>query len=138
MRGRATFTRPFDRVDALRRNAEDRFRVQQQQLEEELKSTEEKLTQMQSRRDDKSSMILSPEQEQELDRFKQEQVRIRKSLREVRLHLNEDIERLRRNLMILNIVVLPLLFVGLIAGYGFWRRKQRSHFTAAKATEVAA
>jgi ABC-type uncharacterized transport system involved in gliding motility auxiliary subunit len=138
VRGRATFTRPFDRVDALRRNAEDRFRVQQQQLEEELKSTEEKLTQMQSRRDDKSSMILSPEQEQELDRFKQEQVRIRKSLREVRLHLNEDIERLRRNLMILNIVVLPLLFVGLIAGYGFWRRKQRSQFTAAKAAEATA
>ncbi len=84
VRGRATFTRPFDRVEALRRNAEDRFRVQEQQLEEELKSTEEKLTQMQSRRDDKSSMILSPEQEQELDRFKQEQVRIRKSLRDVR------------------------------------------------------
>jgi ABC-type uncharacterized transport system involved in gliding motility auxiliary subunit len=134
VRGRATFTRPFDRVEALRRNAEDRFRVQEQQLEEELKSTEEKLTQMQSRRDDKSSMILSPEQEQELDRFKQEQVRIRKSLRDVRLHLNEDIQRLRRNLLILNIVVLPLLFVGIIAGYGYWRRRQRSQFMAAKTT----
>ena len=126
VRGRATFTRPFDRVDGLRRNAEDRFRAKEQQLEEELKSTEDKLTQMQSRKDDKSSMILSPEQEQELERFKQEQVRIRKSLRDVRLQLNEDIENLRRNLMILNIVVLPLLFVGLIAAYGYWRRKQRS------------
>lgn len=132
VRGRATFTRPFDRVEALRRNAEDRFRVQEQQLEEELKTTEEKLTQMQSRRDDKSSMILSPEQEQELDRFKQEQVRIRKSLRDVRLHLNEDIQALRRNLLILNIVVLPLLFVGIIAGYGYWRRRQRVQFTLAK------
>ena len=137
VRGRATFTRPFDRVDALRRNAEDRFRVQEQQLEEELKSTEEKLTQMQSRRDDKSSMILSPEQEQELDRFKQEQVRIRKSLRDVRLHLNEDIQKLRRNLMILNIVVLPLVFVAFIAGYGYWRRKRRSQFALPR-TEAAA
>ena len=137
VRGRATFTRPFDRVEALRRNAEDRFRVQEQQLEEELKTTEEKLTQMQSRRDDKSSMILSPEQEQEVERFKQEQVRIRKSLRDVRLHLNEDIQTLRRNLMILNIVVLPLLFVGLIAGYGYWRRKQRSQFALPK-TEARA
>ncbi len=137
VRGRATFTRPFDRVDALRRNAEDRFRAKEQQLEEELKSTEEKLTQMQSRKDDKSSMILSPEQEQELERFKQEQVRIRKSLRDVRLQLNEDIENLRRNLMILNIVVLPLLFVGLIAGYGYWRRKKRSQFTLPKAEASA-
>src|SRR5262249_53555963 len=68
VRGRATFTRPFDRVEALRRNAEDRFRAKEQQLEEELKSTEEKLAQMQSRKDDKSSMILSPEQEQEIER----------------------------------------------------------------------
>jgi ABC-type uncharacterized transport system involved in gliding motility auxiliary subunit len=137
VRGRATFTRPFDRVEALRRNAEDRFRAQEQQLEQELKSTEEKLTQMQSRKDDQSSLILSPEQEQELERFKQEQVRIRKSLRDVRLHLNEDIENLRGTLMLLNIVVLPLLFVGLIAGYGYWRRKQRSQFTLPK-TEAAA
>ncbi|MEJ0035497.1 MAG: Gldg family protein [Gammaproteobacteria bacterium] len=137
VRGRATFTRPFDRVETLRRNAEDRFRAKEQQLEEELKTTEEKLTQMQSRRDDKSSMILSAEQEQELDRFKQEQVRIRKSLRDVRLQLNEEIEKLRRNLMILNIVVLPLFFVGLIAGYGYWRRRQRSQFTLPKAEASA-
>jgi ABC-type uncharacterized transport system involved in gliding motility auxiliary subunit len=135
VRGRATFNRPFDRVDALRRNAEDRFRAKEQQLEEELKSTEEKLTQMQSRKDDQSSMILSPEQEQELERFKQEQVRIRKSLRDVRLQLNEDIQNLRRNLMILNIVVLPLLFVGLIAGYGYWRRKHRAQFAVSTTAE---
>jgi ABC-type uncharacterized transport system involved in gliding motility auxiliary subunit len=138
VRGRATFTRPFDRVEALRRSAEERFRAQEQQLEEELKSTEEKLTQMQSRKDDQSSLILSPEQEQELERFKQEQVRIRKSLRDVRLHLNEDIQALRRNLLILNIVVLPLLFVGIIAGYGYWRRKHRSQFTLQKTTEASA
>jgi ABC-type uncharacterized transport system involved in gliding motility auxiliary subunit len=142
VRGRATFTRPFDRVDALRRNAEDRFRAKEQQLEEELKSTEDKLTQMQSRKDDKSSMILSPEQEQEIERFKQEQVRIRKSLRDVRLQLNEDIENLRRNLMLLDIVVFPLLFVGLIAGYGYWRRRKRVDFnmpkTAPAGTEASA
>ena len=126
VRGRATFTRPFDRVDALRRNAEDRLRGKEQQLEEELKSTEEKLTQMQSRRDDRSSMILSPEQEQEVERFKEEQVRIRKSLRDVRLGLNEDIKNLRRNLMILNIVVFPVLFVLAIAAIGYWRRKRRA------------
>jgi len=132
VRGRATFTRPFDRVEALRRNAEDRLRGKEQQLEEELKSTEEKLTQMQSRRDDRSSMILSPEQEQEIDRFKQENTRARKSLRDVRLSLNEDIQNLRRNLMILNIVVMPVLFVLIIAGIGYWRRKRRSAFVLPK------
>ena len=44
VRGRATFTRPFERVEAIRRNAEERFRATEKQLEQELNSTEEKLT----------------------------------------------------------------------------------------------
>jgi ABC-type uncharacterized transport system involved in gliding motility auxiliary subunit len=133
VRGRATFTRPFDRVDALRRNAEDRFRSTEQRLEQELKSTEEKLTQMQSRRDDRSSMILSPEQEKEVERFKQEQVRIRKELRDVRLGLNEDIQALRNRLMILNIIAVPLLFAAIAVALGYWRRRKRKEFALHKA-----
>jgi len=137
VRGRATFTRPFDRVEALRRNAEDRFRATEQRLEEELKSTEEKLTQLQSRRDDKSSMILSAEQEQEVERFKQEQIRIRKSLRDVRLGLNEDIQNLRNRLMVLNIVAVPVLFALIAMGIGYWRRKRRREFVLPKAEASA-
>jgi ABC-type uncharacterized transport system involved in gliding motility auxiliary subunit len=137
VRGRATFTRPFDRVEALRRNAEDRFRAKEQQVEEELKSTEEKLTQMQSRRDDRSSMILSPEQEKEVERFKQEQIRLRKELRDVRLGLNEDIQSLRNRLMILNILVVPVLFALIAVGIVFWRRKKRREFVLPKVETTA-
>jgi ABC-type uncharacterized transport system involved in gliding motility auxiliary subunit len=138
VRGRATFTRPFDRVEALRRNAEDRFRSTEQRLEEELKSTEEKLTQLQSSRDDQSSMILSPEQEKEVGRFRDEQIRIRKELRDVRLGLNEDIQNLRNTLMILNIVVVPVVFAAAALGIGLWRRRKRKDFALPKAEEAAA
>ncbi len=137
VRGRATFTRPFDRVEALRRNAEDRFRSTEQRLEEELKSTEEKLTQMQSRRDDRSSMILSPEQEKEVERFKEQQIRIRKELRDVRLGLNEDIQALRNWLMILNIIIVPLLFAAVAAGVVYWRRRKRREFVLHKSADSA-
>jgi ABC-type uncharacterized transport system involved in gliding motility auxiliary subunit len=59
-------------------------------------------------------------------------VRLRKSLRDVRLGLNEDIQNLRRNLMILNIVVFPVLFVLIIAAIGYWRRKTRNVFAMPK------
>jgi ABC-type uncharacterized transport system involved in gliding motility auxiliary subunit len=133
VRGRATFTRPFDRVEGLRRSAEDRFRATEQRLEEELKSTEEKLTQLQSRRDDKSSMILSPEQEKEVDRFKEQQLQIRKDLRDVRLGLNQDIQNLRNWLMIINIVAVPLLFAVVAGGVVYWRRRKRREFVLPKA-----
>jgi ABC-type uncharacterized transport system involved in gliding motility auxiliary subunit len=138
VRGRATFTRPFDRVDALRRNAEDKFRATEKQLESELQATEEKLTQLQSKRNDNTSMILSPEQEQELDRFQQEKVRIRKELRGVRLGLDQDINRLGMTLKIVNIVVVPALFAIVAIAIALWRRRRHRGDFAAPASAAEA
>jgi ABC-type uncharacterized transport system involved in gliding motility auxiliary subunit len=130
VRGRATFTRPFERVEALRRSAEDKFRETEKQLESELQATEEKLTTLQSKRNDKSAVILSPEQEAELDRFQQEKVRIRKELRSVRLGLDQDITRLGTVLKVVNIVLVPLAFALIALAIGFWRRKRRTDVSA--------
>lgn len=138
VRGRATFTRPFDRVEALRRDAEARYRETEQQLENELRSTEEKLAELESRRADQSSLILTPEQERELERFQQEKLRIRKELRGVRAGLDEEIRRLGTTLKLVNIVLVPLAFAALALTAAFWRRRRRKAPAApAKAAEAA-
>jgi ABC-type uncharacterized transport system involved in gliding motility auxiliary subunit len=126
VRGRATFTRPFERVDALRRSADDRFRAKEQELEQELRSTEEKLTALQSKRNDKSSVILTPEQEKELDQFQEQKLRIRKDLRKVRADLNQDIQSLGTTVKVVNVFIVPLLFA--LAALAFWltRRNERT------------
>jgi ABC-type uncharacterized transport system involved in gliding motility auxiliary subunit len=126
VRGRASFSRPFDRVERLRHLAEDQFRAKEQELEQQLRDTEEKLTALQSRRNDRSAMILSPEQEKELDRFQEEKLRIRKELRAVRAGLDKDIKSLGNELKILNIIVVPILFAIVALLIGVWRRRQRS------------
>jgi ABC-type uncharacterized transport system involved in gliding motility auxiliary subunit len=122
VRGRATFTRPFERVDALRRSADDRFRAKEQELEKQLRSTEDKLTALQSKRNDKSSVILTPEQEKELDQFQEEKLRIRKDLRKVRADLNADIQGLGTTVKVVNVVVVPLLFALIALGFALLRR----------------
>ncbi len=82
VRGRATFSRPFERVEALRRQADDRLRSKALELQAELQQTETKLTDLQSKRNDQSSLVLSPEQEAELKRFVAEKAHVRKELRE--------------------------------------------------------
>jgi len=114
VRGRASFRRPFERVEALRRSADDRFRAKEQDLEKELRETEEKLTALQSKRSDKSSLILTPEQEKELDQFSAEKVSIRKQLRAVRAGLDADIQRLGTWVKVLDILVFPLILVGAV------------------------
>ncbi len=124
IRGRARFVRPFERVEELRRQAEDRFRSKERELEEELRATEQKLTALQTSRNDQSSVILSPEQEQELDRFQEQKVRIRKDLREVRHGLDRDIRRLGTVLSVINIALVPLLLSILALAAVAWRRRR--------------
>lgn len=109
IRGRATFSRPFTRVDELRARADDRLRATEVELERELAATEQKLVELQRRREDPASPALSPEQQRELERFQQEKVRIRKELREVRRGLDEEIERLGTTLRVLNVAAVPAL-----------------------------
>jgi len=124
IRGRASFTRPFDKVEALRVRAEDRFRIKEQELDQELRNTEQKLTELQSPRNDESALILSPEQEAELERFQQEKLRIRKELREVRHGLAEEIDHLGRLLKIVNILAVPVAVCLVALGAWLWRRRR--------------
>ncbi len=109
VRGRASFSRPFERVEALKRQADDRLRSKALELQAELQQTESKLTELQSKRNDQTSIMLSPEQEAELKRFTAEKTRVRKELRETQRGLDVDINRLNSWLKVINIAIAPLL-----------------------------
>ncbi len=126
VRGRASFSRPFERIEALRRQADDRLRAKALELQEELSQTEGKLTELQAKRNDQSSITLSPEQEAEVKIFIADKARIRKELRETQRGLDVDITRLGSWLKFLNIAVMPLLVA--LAGViilGLRRRRRR-------------
>jgi gliding motility-associatede transport system auxiliary component len=110
VRGRAGFTRPFLRVEALRRVADARFHAQEEQLQHELQQTEQQLTLLQSKRNDKSALILTPAQQQEIEHFEAEKLSIRKQLRAVQAGLVSDIDRLGTELKVIDIIVMPGLF----------------------------
>ena len=124
IRGRASFSRPFERVEALRRQADDRLRSKALELQAELKQTEAKLSDLQAKRNDQASLMLSPEQESELKRFTAEKARARKELRETQRGLNVDIDRLDSRLKIINIAVAPLI-VALAGGIVLALRRRR-------------
>jgi gliding motility-associatede transport system auxiliary component len=109
VRGRATFSRPFERVEALRRQADDRLRNKALELQAQLQQTEAKLGELQSKRNDQSSIMMSPEQQAELQRFVAEKARVRKELRETQRGLDVDINRLNTWLKVINIGVAPFL-----------------------------
>jgi ABC-type uncharacterized transport system involved in gliding motility auxiliary subunit len=135
IRGRASFSRPFERIDALKRQADDRLRAKAMELQSELQQTESKLTELQSKRNDQNSIMLSPEQEVELKRFTAEKSRVRKELRETQRGLDVDINRLGSQLKVINIAIAPLLVA--IAGVLILSMRRRRRAAASPAVKAS-
>ena len=124
VRSRASFTRPFTRVESLRVDAEARFRATEQRLQQELDETERRLVELQSAREDSGNILLTPEQQEEIDRFVDQRASIRQELRAVQRGLDEDIERLGTLLKVINIGLVPVLLT-LFVFVAVWRRNRR-------------
>lgn len=127
VRGRATAAKSFERVDALRRDADDQFREQEQLLQNKLRATEQKLAQLESQRDDSNSALFSAEQSQELQQFQAEKLEVRKQLRKVRHELDKDIRELGSRLKAINIGLVPLIITIFALVLSAVRYKKRVH-----------
>lgn len=124
VRSRGSFARPFTRVEKLRVQADARFRETEQELQNELSETERRLGELQASREDNGNLLLSDEQQQEIERFVAQRSQIRTELRAVRRDLDRSIERLGTTLKIINIGLVPLLLT-VFALLVVARRKRR-------------
>ncbi len=121
VRSRGQFNRPFARVDALEVKAMKQWQAEEERLEAALKETQERLTALQQKKTGNERLILSKEQQSELEQFRKTQADTRKQLKEVRKSLNKEIESLGLTLKVVNIALLPLLVIG----FGLYRGIQR-------------
>ncbi|GJL56128.1 MAG: hypothetical protein NPIRA02_32600 [Nitrospirales bacterium] len=121
VRSRSGFSRPFTLVKAIQQEAEQKFRQKEQALQNRMKATEQKIQDMQSQKQEGNALILSPEQQEEIAKFRQELVHVRKELRGVQHELVKNIDGLEGWVKFLNIGFVPLL-IGIA---GVWVGGQR-------------
>jgi ABC-type uncharacterized transport system involved in gliding motility auxiliary subunit len=121
LRARGIADRPFDRVDDLRRDAEQRFRKSEQVLTARLKEVQTKLAGL--RKGEGEELVLSDKDRKEVEKFQGDYLEVRRQLREVKRELRKDIDRLDGVLKFFNIAAMPLL-VGLV-GVGWAYRRRR-------------
>ena len=134
VRNRGSFSRPFTLVRAIQQEAEMQFRQKEQVLQQRLKETERKIQELQSTKEDQTTVILSTEQEAALDGFRQELVATRKELRNVQHELQKNIESLENVVKFLNIGFMPLVIAvgGVVFSAYTMRRRLRGNETRTK------
>ncbi len=128
IRSRGRFTRPFDLVQDLRREAEAKYLTKANDLQAQLAETERKLTELQKTREETSNLGLSPEQRSALAQFEQEKLKIRKELRDVRHQLGQDIDSLGATLKFVNVALIPLMLTLLLFFFSRMRARSRSRY----------
>lgn len=128
IRSRGRYSRPFTRVVQLQREADDRLRTEEAELLDRLAETEAELARLNQTDDGQPIGSITPEIQNEIDRFNEELLLTRRSLRDVQYQLTEDIERLGSNLKWINTALIPLLLSILALGLSYLRgqRKTRS------------
>ena len=124
VRSRGRYTRPFDVVQDLKREAEAKYLQSANQLQLELAETEQRLNDLESQQVAEGRLSLSPEQTAAIDNFQAEKLRIRKQLRDVRHGLDQEIEALGSSLKLINIGLMPLLLT-LLLGLLVWARTSK-------------
>lgn len=117
LRSRGKFERPFTVVMDLRRRAQERWLSKEKELMEKAEATNRKLRELEQGKEASQKLILSPEQEAEIAKFRAQKVQINRELKEVRKNLRKDIEALGRTLKGVNIFLMPLVVS--LAGLGF-------------------
>jgi ABC-type uncharacterized transport system involved in gliding motility auxiliary subunit len=125
VRSRGTYDRPFTRVLALQRTAQERWQAEELRLQTKLEEAQARLNQLQSAKQSDQQFILSPEQKQEIEAFRKQQFQTQQELKEVRKNLRRDIENLGMRVKTANIALVP----GLVAAFGLvhgWRRRKRA------------
>ncbi|HED66514.1 MAG TPA: ABC transporter [Planctomycetes bacterium] len=128
IRARGRYSRPFERVEEIRREAQRKFQAKEEELKARMRAADQRIAELQKDRDpsDPNSMLfLTPEQTEAFEQAMRDRSEIRKELRDVQHSMEKDIERLGLRIKAINIAGVPLLVSLAAVLLGIWRIQRR-------------
>jgi ABC-type uncharacterized transport system involved in gliding motility auxiliary subunit len=127
LRSRAAFTRPLTVVREIESKAQEAYLGKIKALEDDLQETQKKLEDIQKRRGDvkeQGPVVLSSEQQAEVDAFRKRATETRTELKDLRRDLRQDVESLQFWTKVINIGAMPLAIVLIGVAIAAARRRQ--------------
>jgi len=127
LRGRGLAIRPFTVIADMRQEADAKFRAKEQELLGRIAEVEQTIERLQ-REEQTTGVLLTAEQQAEVDNFRIEMLDKRRELREVQRSLRQDVETLQRDVRLINIWAVPVLIALLAIILAVVRRLRRARY----------
>jgi ABC-type uncharacterized transport system involved in gliding motility auxiliary subunit len=123
LRGRGVSWRPFELIQRMEAEADSKFRAKEQELTNQLKDTEQKLSQL-PKTAEGSNEVLTAEQAKTIEGFRTQLLAIRSQLRDVQFALRRDVDNLKNVVTALNVGAVPVTVGAIVIAFGM-RRSRR-------------
>src|SRR6185436_8763705 len=94
VRSRATQSRPFTVVKEMQAEAQAKYQEQIAKLQHEADEANRKLSELQGKKEAGQRFVMSKEQQEEIEKFKQKRADANKKLKRVRRELAQEIDSL--------------------------------------------
>ncbi len=121
IRGKGPSYRPFKVVQQMEADARKKFEARLAELDSRLEEVRQKISGMTAKRAEGGRLVLSPEMQAEIEKFRQDEAALRRQQREIKRTLREDIDALGRRLLWANLLATPLL----VGAFGLWFQQRR-------------
>jgi ABC-type uncharacterized transport system involved in gliding motility auxiliary subunit len=126
IRSRASANRPFLVVNQMEAAAEQRYQSKIDELENNIAQTKQKLAALQNSAPSDQKTVLSPQQQAEIKKFRENEAKADKELKQVRKDLRQEIDSLQNTLKWINIAAMPLLVTLAGLGFAIFKRQSRA------------
>jgi ABC-type uncharacterized transport system involved in gliding motility auxiliary subunit len=123
LRGRGVSWRPFELIQRMEAEADSKYRAKEQELTQQLKDTEQKLSQL-PKAPEGSNDVLTAEQVKTIEGFRAQLLTIRSELRDVQFALRRDVDNVKNWITAVNVGVVPVTIALVALGFGL-RRPRR-------------
>lgn len=126
LRAKGTAQRPFTKIEALKKKAEEKQRATRGELVKELAKTRKELKDARTRSKG-GKLVLTADEQKKIEEFRHKLLRIRRDLRLVKFEEQKDIEREQTRWMRINIGLMPLMIcaIALVVVVARQRRRRR-------------
>jgi len=125
IRSRGSFNRPFEVVEELEYRAMRTWQDKEEELSNELEKTRQKLAEIQQQKKGSQKLLISKEQQDAIEHFREQETSINRELKNVRKSLRKDIDALGFWVKTINIATVPILVVAFGCIRSALRRKRR-------------
>jgi ABC-type uncharacterized transport system involved in gliding motility auxiliary subunit len=121
-RSRTAIRRPFTVVQKMEADFNKQVGAKIEEFQEKQKAAQTKLSELQSQKSRGAELYLSPAQEEEIKKLRQEQVEYAKLIREQEKELRRQKDKLAGNITLLNVAAMPSLVI--LLGLGLYIKRR--------------